>query len=542
MQQNFDQAGSRLDRPRIDNTGLFGRKFMYTPYHNAPLDLTQFTPRTISAKNQQIVVPSGDFEMIIPPDMDKHPSSAFHVSLGYDGSLMLTHESDRKVNLKGRRFLVVREDRRGHVDKGKLERALKANNCDAAVVVALNTGLSVAKEPVAYNIVLEASPDLSGVRVSLSQGVTPDSNKALVFYTSPTGIARSAASVTITQPIRKDATAPANLETTQQLGPDRIDAPPTFQHEKVLHQLGGKYVTVETASGTVESTMGPTNTIFSVGICTTEGSCDINEDHAKVAVYILPNGMQVADMTVKDGLGGHDAGDVAAVEANDGGSRYLEALANENGRDQKPNWEQLQEEAQQLQSTNRKLNFEAALGLILASKVLQAENSAVYKWKQATRSNGGSTRSGALLIGSMAFIANCGDSRTEVFDASGYVIKATKDHSLVQGLVDTGQITPQEALTHPNRNTIYKALGIKVTAQAEMYEDILMCHIPIGGTFAVHCDGINGGLSEVLPGEKIGPLVADKNVEVGKIARNIVLQAAPNSADNDTIIVARRIK
>ena len=60
---------------------------MYTPYHNAPLDLTQFTPRTISAKNQQIVVPSGDFEMIIPPDMDKHPSSAFHVSLGYDGSL-----------------------------------------------------------------------------------------------------------------------------------------------------------------------------------------------------------------------------------------------------------------------------------------------------------------------------------------------------------------------------------------------------------------------------------------------------------------------
>ena len=52
-----------------------------------------------------------------------------------------------------------------------------------------------------------------------------------------------------------------------------------------------------------------------------------------------------------------------------------------------------------------------------------------------------------------------GDSRIYRFDGQ-YLAKMTRDHSVVQSLVDMGQITPEEALSHPNRNIIDRCIGI----------------------------------------------------------------------------------
>lgn len=65
----------------------------------------------------------------------------------------------------------------------------------------------------------------------------------------------------------------------------------------------------------------------------------------------------------------------------------------------------------------------------------------------------------ALIVGDRAYIAHVGDSRLYMLrDDELYQI--TKDHSIVQTLVEQGKITPEEALTHPQKNMITRAIGV----------------------------------------------------------------------------------
>jgi serine/threonine protein phosphatase PrpC len=64
----------------------------------------------------------------------------------------------------------------------------------------------------------------------------------------------------------------------------------------------------------------------------------------------------------------------------------------------------------------------------------------------------------ALIVGATAYIANVGDSRSYLWNADG-LQRITHDHSLVQRLVDAGEITAEEVYTHPQRNLIYQSIG-----------------------------------------------------------------------------------
>ena len=70
----------------------------------------------------------------------------------------------------------------------------------------------------------------------------------------------------------------------------------------------------------------------------------------------------------------------------------------------------------------------------------------------------GCTVTMALVQNGQAHIANIGDSRTYLL-RNGELSPVTRDHSLVAKLVETKQITPDEAYTHPQRNLIYHSLG-----------------------------------------------------------------------------------
>ncbi len=72
---------------------------------------------------------------------------------------------------------------------------------------------------------------------------------------------------------------------------------------------------------------------------------------------------------------------------------------------------------------------------------------------------GGSTLSAALVIDKTLYFAHVGDSRLYQVDCDGKVEILTRDHSLVQRLVDLGQISQVEAETHPQRNVLFRALG-----------------------------------------------------------------------------------
>ncbi|MBR2616388.1 MAG: serine/threonine-protein phosphatase, partial [Clostridia bacterium] len=81
----------------------------------------------------------------------------------------------------------------------------------------------------------------------------------------------------------------------------------------------------------------------------------------------------------------------------------------------------------------------------------------------------GTTLTSCVVTPSGLVTANIGDSRIYyVFD--GTIRQLTRDHSLVQSLLDEGKITEREAQNHPNRNIILRALGVDEKVEADVLE------------------------------------------------------------------------
>lgn len=81
----------------------------------------------------------------------------------------------------------------------------------------------------------------------------------------------------------------------------------------------------------------------------------------------------------------------------------------------------------------------------------------------------GTTFAAAVVVGKKALVVNIGDSR--VYHITRNTIKqVTKDHSMVQQLLDDGKITREEFKSHPNKNIITKALGAFDSVEPDYYE------------------------------------------------------------------------
>lgn len=71
---------------------------------------------------------------------------------------------------------------------------------------------------------------------------------------------------------------------------------------------------------------------------------------------------------------------------------------------------------------------------------------------------GGTTVTCVVVMGDLAYLAHVGDSRAYLISDEG-IEQITRDHSLVQRLIELDQLTPEEAAEHPQRNVLYRALG-----------------------------------------------------------------------------------
>lgn len=108
---------------------------------------------------------------------------------------------------------------------------------------------------------------------------------------------------------------------------------------------------------------------------------------------------------------------------------------------------------------------------------------------------GGTTLTCVLILGDQMTLAHVGDSRAYVISPDGTSEVLTRDHSLVKRLIELGQITPEEALVHPQRNVLYRALG-----QGEPFDpDVSTTQIPHGCSLLLCSDGLWG----VVPQEEI---------------------------------------
>ena len=107
--------------------------------------------------------------------------------------------------------------------------------------------------------------------------------------------------------------------------------------------------------------------------------------------------------------------------------------------------------------------------------------------------DGGTTGTAALLLGDRVTIAHVGDSRVYLIMPNSFE-KLTRDHSLVERLQELGQLSPEEAAAHPQKNVLYRALG-----QGEGLEvDVTSYQLPVGARLLLCSDGLWGYIPEDL--------------------------------------------
>lgn len=98
---------------------------------------------------------------------------------------------------------------------------------------------------------------------------------------------------------------------------------------------------------------------------------------------------------------------------------------------------------------------------VLIERAVREANIGVYRqaFSDPMLSGMGTTVVCAVVIGSKLYVAHAGDSRAYLIGPER-IKRITKDHSMVQELVDLERITEEEALRHPHRNLITRALGV----------------------------------------------------------------------------------
>lgn len=128
-----------------------------------------------------------------------------------------------------------------------------------------------------------------------------------------------------------------------------------------------------------------------------------------------------------------------------------------------------------------------ALNEVLVDAV-QAANSAVTDQVLG----GGTTLTCALVIGPRAYIAHVGDSRAYIITKEEGLDQITRDHSLVDRLVELGQLAREEAAVHPQKNVLYRAVGQSSVLEVDTY----VRTIPPQGRLLLCSDGLWGMVSE----------------------------------------------
>jgi protein phosphatase len=235
---------------------------------------------------------------------------------------------------------------------------------------------------------------------------------------------------------------------------------------------------------------------------------DHNEDAAAAD-------LDVGLIVLADGMGGYNAGEVAAELA----IRTVSNLVRE-GIDRGPRGEPDQETGLMRQS------------IVLRDAVRRA-NKIIWQTAQTQpQCRGmGTTLAAALFYDDRVTIAHVGDSRIYRLRGSQFE-QLTLDHSLLQELVDRGFYSPEEASRSTNKNYVTRALGVEASVDVEVQEeDVLQDDI------YVLC---SDGLSDMVEDEDIHLTITTFNANLQTVAEQLVDLANENGGrDNITVLLAR---
>ena len=142
----------------------------------------------------------------------------------------------------------------------------------------------------------------------------------------------------------------------------------------------------------------------------------------------------------------------------------------------------------------------------------------------------GSTAVGALIVPPHAAVAWVGDSRAYFMDGAT-LRQVTKDHSLVQRLVDIGQITADEARTHEHKNVITRSLGARASGPAGAESTPLK--LKRGDRLLLCSDGLTAHVDDASIAK-----ILSRHADPYEAARELVVAAnAGGGTDNVSVIV-----
>ncbi len=228
---------------------------------------------------------------------------------------------------------------------------------------------------------------------------------------------------------------------------------------------------------------------------------DLNEDY-----WTWTNLHQGINLfVVADGMGGHESGEVASALAATTICRVA--------RDRVRNCTDLS--ADSLEN--------------ILDEAFQAANNTVKEQAESCGNDMGTTLVSMMTIGEdRALLANVGDSRAYLL-RNGVLYRVTRDHSLVQRLVDQNRITEQEARTHPHSNILLRTVGTERNVQIDIY----LVEIEPGDRVLLCSDGLWGEVED----EDIASILNHYS-DLRTASRELV-RAAHNSGgrDNITIII-----
>ena len=239
----------------------------------------------------------------------------------------------------------------------------------------------------------------------------------------------------------------------------------------------------------------------------TDTGCHRRDNQDSYALRQLSD--QAALLVVCDGMGGAQAGSVASAVAAEAFIAAVEEQFVLGAPEDNPGW----------------------LDDILAAACDRA-NRKVYELSQTDPGyqGMGTTLVAALALPGESHVINVGDSRCYLIEY-GMLRQVTVDHSLVQLLVDRGEITAEEARVHPKKNLITRALGV----DSEVECDLLRVETGPGSRLLLCSDG----LTNVLTDQVLLQTAADEAEPEGLCRSLLRMTLERGAPDNVTVVLAQ---
>lgn len=234
--------------------------------------------------------------------------------------------------------------------------------------------------------------------------------------------------------------------------------------------------------------------------------CGKIRDHNEDSVSIVKNESKEHLLIVADGMGGHKAGEVASSMA----VAYIGKRFSELG------------------SIGTKLDAVNWLNECVSEVNKQVLD---YTKENPEVTGMGTTLVLALLTDDFLIFGNIGDSSGFALK-SGKLHKVTKDHTLVNLLVDSGDLTEEEAKCHPKKNVLMKAIGASVNIELDIFD------VDMGSDAILLC---SDGLTNMLSREQIEKVLNDHTLEIEeKVSKLIRKCNARGGSDNISIAYLER--